>query len=104
MVLSVFRFSCIWIQLSLIDVLGNWLTTIKVMHEVTTITPIKVENPEAFTIGPIIQTAKELTPKDTANRIPETRERIVSSTKRTIMASVKGIAPKMAAINNNCAA
>jgi len=46
------------------------------MHEVTTITPIKVENPAAFTIGPINHTAKELTPNETANRMPETRDRI----------------------------
>ena len=37
--------------------------------------------------------AGELTPNDTASRIPDTRERVRSSTYCTIMASMNGIAP-----------
>ena len=73
----------------------------KVMHDVATMTQIKAVNPAAFTMGPISQTANELAPSDTAKRIPETRDLTVSSTKWTIMASVNGMAPKMAAMNNS---
>src|SRR3546814_14540910 len=55
----------------------------------------KLEKLEALTIGPSNHTANELTPNDTARRMPATRERILSSTYLTIIASVKGIAPKM---------
>ena len=39
-----------------------------------------VAKPDAFTAGPSTYTAIELTPKDTASRMPATRERIRSST------------------------
>ena len=80
---------------------GSKLTVKKVMHDIATITQTKVEKPADLTMGPINQTAKELAPSETARRTPETRERIVSSTKRTTIASVKGIAPKIAAIKSS---
>jgi len=36
--------------------------------------------------------------------MPETRERRLSSTKRTIIASVNGMAPKIVAMKRNCTA
>ena len=60
--------------------------------------------PAALTTGPSSQTAAELTPNETKRRMPLTRERIRSSTKRTIIASVNGIAPNTATMNATCSA
>ena len=40
----------------------------------------RLENPAALTIGPKAYTARELMPKETASRMPVTRERMASST------------------------
>ncbi len=53
-----------------------------------------VVKPAAFTVGPSRYTASELTPNDTASRVPATRERIRSSTYCTMSASMNGMAPK----------
>ena len=63
-----------------------------------------VLKPAALTTGPSAHTAVELTPKDTKRRMPLTRERRRSSTKRTIIASVNGIAPKITIMNAICSA
>ena len=54
----------------------------------------KVEKPAVLTVGPSRYTASELTPKETASRVPVTRERRRSSTYWTMSASMKGMAPK----------
>lgn len=84
-------------------VAGSVLTTTKVKNDVAIITHSKVVNPACLTIGPINHTAIELAPRETAKRMPETRDRMASSTNRTTIASVKGIAPKIAAMKAICA-
>ena len=49
------------------------------------------------------QTAAELMPSDTARRMPDTRLRMRSSTKRTIVASMKGIEPNTNTISPSSA-
>src|SRR6185295_15382574 len=51
------------------------------------------EKPAVLTMGPSRYTASELTPNDTASRLPATRERMWSSTYWTIRASMNGMAP-----------
>ena len=73
------------------------------MHDVAAITHSSIVNPDCLTIGPINQTAIELAPRETVSRIPETRDRMASSTNLTTIASVKGTAPKMVAMKIICA-
>ena len=57
-----------------------------------------------MTAGPSAQTAIELTLKETARRMPLTRERMLSSTKRAIIASVNGMEPKTSTMKMTMAA
>jgi len=57
-----------------------------------------------LTAGPNAQTAIELTPKETARRMPLTRDRMLSSTKRAMIASVNGIEPKTSTMKMTMAA
>src|SRR6266571_3215891 len=83
---------------------GSSATKSVVNAEITAITESSVVNPAALTVGPSRYTASELTPNDTASRIPDTRERMRSSTYCTIIASTNGIAPKTKTMNASMAA
>jgi hypothetical protein len=75
------------------SVFGKKATAIVVIVAMIAIVKINAENPLALTNGPSAQTASEEIPKLTASRTPATRERMLSSTKRAMIASVNGIAP-----------
>ena len=59
---------------------GSSSTTHSVTMAIAAIRRSNASNPAVLTNGPSSQTASELTPNATARRIPETRERIRSST------------------------
>ena len=59
---------------------GSIATAMQVPSAIAAITTSNVRKPAALTTGPSAHTASELTPKATASRIPDTRERIRSST------------------------
>ena len=59
---------------------GSSSTKAAVQAAMPAMTNSRFANPATFTTGPSMYTASELMPKDTASRIPLTRERIESST------------------------
>src|SRR5215468_4138374 len=78
---------------------GNSATHSVVKAAMPAVTVSSAPKPAAFTVGPSTYTASELTPNDTARRMPATRERIRSSTYCTIIASTKGMAPNTKIMN-----
>ena len=82
---------------------GSVLTTARVMQDVAAITHSSNVNPDCLTIGPINHTAIELAPREIVSRMPETRDRMESSTNLMTIASVNGTAPKMVAMKTICA-
>ena len=71
------------------------------LDQIDTLRTIRLNLAEKM-LRELSHTAAELTPNETVRRMPLTRERIRSSTKRTIIASVNGIAPNTAIMNPSC--